>query len=94
LITRQASCLSGNYPNPFNGTTSITYSIPADTKVNISLFNQQGQLVRVITDEAAVAGTYNIDFDSNGLEAGVYYYTLKTTGGVKINETKRMIITR
>lgn len=94
LITMQGSNLSGNYPNPFNGSTNITYTIPADSKVNLSLYNQQGQLVKVITDEDALAGTYNINFDSNGLEAGVYYYTLKTTGNVTINETKRMIITR
>jgi len=94
LITMQGNLLSNNYPNPFSGSTNITYTLPADTKVNISLFNQQGQLVRILTDVAESAGTHNINFDSYGLDAGVYYYTLKTTGTVNINETKRMIITR
>lgn len=94
LIMKSGSCLSSNYPNPFNASTNITYSLPVETKVNISLFNQQGKMVRVIKDAVENAGTYNIVFDSNGLEAGVYYYTLKTSGAFAINETKRMIITR
>ena len=94
LITMQGSYLASNYPNPFNGYTNITYTIPSDSKVNISLFNQQGQLVKVITDADKSAGTYNINFNSDGLEAGVYYYTLKASGNKTINETKRMIITR
>lgn len=94
LITMQGNSLIGNYPNPFNGSTNIGFTLPADAKVNISLFNQQGQLVKVITNAAMDAGTHNINFDSDGLQAGIYYYTLKTTGKVNLNETKQMIITR
>jgi len=94
LITNSGSYLASNYPNPFSASTNITYSLPVDAKVNISLFNQQGQMVRVIKDAVENAGTHNIVFDSNGLEAGIYYYTLKTSGTNTINETKRMIITR
>jgi hypothetical protein len=94
LIIKSGNHLCLNYPNPFSASTNITYSLPVDAKVNISLFNQQGQMVRVIKDAVENAGTYNIVFESNGLEAGVYYYTLKTSGANAINETKRMIITR
>lgn len=94
LITNSGSFLGANYPNPFSSITNITYYLPADTKVNISLYNQQGQLVTVLMDAAENAGTHNIVFESNGLESGVYYYTLKTTGLNALNETKRMIITR
>jgi len=94
LITNSAACLSTNYPNPFSGSTNIMYTLPSDAKVNISLFNQQGQLVKVIADTEAEAGTHNLVFDSYGLEAGVYYYTLKATGSSNLSETKRMIITR
>lgn len=94
LITNSGSYLASNYPNPFSESTNITYSLPIDAKVNISLFNQQGQMVRVIRDAVENAGSHNIVFESNGLEAGVYYYNLKTSGANAINETKRMIITR
>jgi hypothetical protein len=94
LITNSAACLSTNYPNPFSGSTSIMYTLPSEAKVNISLFNQQGQLVKVITETEAEAGTHYLVFDSFGLEAGVYYYTLKATGSSNLSETKGMIITR
>lgn len=94
VLTRSGNYLGKNYPNPFSGSTTIDYSIPSDGKVNISLYNQMGQLVRVLVDNHVNAGIYTITFDSEGLEAGLYYYTLKTSGTISINETKRMIITR
>jgi hypothetical protein len=94
LISNAGSYLSNNCPNPFNGSTKIIFTLPAQAKVNISLFNQQGQIVRVISDAVENAGTHKITFDSKGLESGVYYYTLKTAGNVSINETKKMVITR
>lgn len=94
LISNSGKYLSNNYPNPYSGSTSIIYTLPVDGKVNVSLYNQMGQRVRVISDAVEKAGTHNIIFDSRGLEAGVYYYTLKTTGNVSINETKKMVITR
>ena len=86
--------LSGNYPNPFNGTTTINYILPEDGFVNINLYNQQGQLVKVITSKEAKAGNYQVQVNSEGLTAGVYYYTLQTKGNHPLNETRRMIITR
>ncbi len=94
LITNSATCLSTNYPNPFSGSTNIMYTLPSDAKVNISLFNQQGQLVKVITETESEAGTHYVIFDSSGLKDGIYYYTLKATGNQNVNETKRMIISR
>lgn len=86
--------LSGNYPNPFNGTTTINYTLPEDGFVNINLYNQQGQLVKVVTSREAAAGNYQVQVNSEGLTAGVYYYTLQTKGNNPLNETRRMIITR
>lgn len=94
VLTQTENYLGMNYPNPFNGITTIDYSIPADGKVNISLYNQTGQLVRVLINRPENAGSQSLQFDSEGLEPGIYYYTLKTSGRISINETKRMIITR
>lgn len=86
--------LSGNFPNPFNGTTTIKYTLPEDGYVNINLYNQQGQLVKVIASKKATAGNHQVEVNSEGLTAGVYYYTLQTKGNQPLNETRRMIITR
>lgn len=89
-----AGYLQANYPNPFSGSTSIAYTVPAEGKVNVSLYNQQGQMVRTLVNDNMKAGSYQINFNSAGLEPGVYYYTLKVNGINSINETKKMIITR
>ncbi len=94
ILTQTENYLGMNYPNPFRGITTIDYSIPVDGKVNISLYNQMGQLIRVLIDSPENNGIHSLRFDSEGLEPGIYYYTLKTSGRISINETKRMIITR
>jgi len=94
IITSTGSILGANYPNPFRNQTTINFSLPAESKVNISLYNQQGQLVKVIADGFENAGNHSINFESNGLEPGIFYYTLKTMGSSAVNETKKMIITR
>ncbi|GAB1404015.1 hypothetical protein MASR1M74_11930 [Lentimicrobium sp.] len=86
--------LSANYPNPVKGSTMINYTLPEDGFVNISLYNQQGQLVKVITNGEAVAGNHQVTVNTDGLNAGIYYYTLQTQGNNPLNETKRMIVTR
>jgi photosystem II stability/assembly factor-like uncharacterized protein len=68
--------LHQNYPNPFNPNTTITYFIPKESFVKLSVFNSLGQLVKTLVDEIQMQGEYQIDFISNGLTSGVYYYQL------------------
>jgi hypothetical protein len=86
--------LGSNYPNPFKESTNIDYILPADGKVTLNLFNQQGQLVKTLVDNFETAGAHSVKFNADGLQSGVYYYNLSTKGLSNINETKRMIITR
>lgn len=94
VFTSSKSYLNANFPNPFNGSTSIAYTVPAEGNVSLKIFNQNGQLVRNLINETAKPGTYVYRFNSDGLDAGIYYYTLNINGIVSVNETKRMIITR
>ena len=94
VLKRTEGYLGNNYPNPFSSHTTIDYDLPADSKVNISLYNQQGQLVTIIAEDVQKAGKHSVNFESGNLQSGIYYYILKTNGTVQINETKRMIITR
>jgi len=94
LLTSSENYLGKNYPNPFVGSTTIDYSVPADVKINISLYNQMGQMVRVLADKYENTGIHSLTISSEGLEPGIYFYTLRTNGSIFINETKRMVITR
>lgn len=93
-LTAAESHLGANYPNPFVSSTSIDYILPSDGKVTINLFNQQGQLVKALVNEYQTSGSYSIQVNSDGLQPGIYLYNLTTEGTNRINETKRMIITR
>ncbi|MCD4669665.1 MAG: right-handed parallel beta-helix repeat-containing protein, partial [Actinomycetia bacterium] len=55
--------LGRNYPNPFNPTTTIHYSIPTDSHVELSIYNIRGRLVRRLIDEPLEAGAHRIEWD-------------------------------
>ena len=77
-------CLS-NYPNPFNPATNITYSLPKEGKVSLSIFNMKGQLVNKLMDGFQPEGHYSIswngkDKNNKQVATGVYYYRLEACG--------------
>ncbi len=70
--------LEQNYPNPFNPATNISYSIPADGFVSISLYNTLGEKVADIVNGFYKAGSYQVNFNASGLSSGMYLYRMKT----------------
>lgn len=78
-----------SYPNPFNPTTTIKYSIPYSGVVNIKVFDILGREVAVLLNEYKSAGTYSIEFNANQFASGVYFYQLNTGSFV---ETKKMLL--
>ncbi len=77
------STLSMNYPNPFNTTTTFTYSIAQPTTVLMEVFSVSGMKVRTLVDRSHTAGEFKITWtgtDDTGqqLPGGVYFYRLKT----------------
>jgi poly(beta-D-mannuronate) lyase len=75
-----------NYPNPFNPTTDIKYSIPSDNTVEIKVFNSLGKEICVLTKEFKKAGTYNIKFNAANLPSGVYFCRLKAGEQIRTNK--------
>ena len=69
--------LYGNYPNPFNPSTTIKYSIPEAGDVNITIFNSLGQEVTSSTTRNLSAGVQQFNFDASNLASGVYLYKVK-----------------
>lgn len=70
-----------NYPNPFNPETTISYSLPMDGNVEISIFNIKGQKVKALFMEESQKGSHSILWDGNDesgkpISSGVYYYKL------------------
>ena len=81
--------LGYNYPNPFNPTTTIQYSIKERTLVELALYDILGKQVDVLVKEEQDAGYYIINFNAGSLASGVYFYQLKAGAFV---ETKKMVL--
>lgn len=81
--------LENNYPNPFNPSTIINFSIPVAEQVRLAVYNVAGQLVEMLVDAPMAAGNYKATFDAGNLPSGLYFYTIQA-GAFKT--TKRMIL--
>ena len=69
--------LEQNFPNPFNSSTNINYSIPAASHVKIQVYDILGNEILVLVDEFKKAGKYSIHFSADNLTSGTYIYTLR-----------------
>lgn len=67
-----------NYPNPFNASTVIAYSIPAWRPITIKVYNLAGQEVATLVDGFHDAGRYRVVFNAEGLPSGSYFVVLRT----------------
>jgi hypothetical protein len=78
-----------NYPNPFNSTTKVIYELPKNLYVDLSVFNCLGETVSVLVHGYQSQGPHTVEFNSNNLASGIYFYRLLAG---PYNETRRMII--
>lgn len=83
--------LYNNYPNPFNPTTIIKYSIPEASFTSLIIYNELGKEVSTLINETKSAGTYEVEFNASNLSSGVYYYKLQAGS---FTETKKMILAK
>lgn len=89
--------LTGNYPNPFNPNTNISFAVgdqDGAAHVVLTVHNIRGRVINTLVDEIKQPGSYTIQWDgtdSKGspVSSGVYFYSLKTEGQV---ETKKMML--
>lgn len=63
----------GNYPNPFNPSTTLTYDLPITTHVSLNIYNTLGQHVAALLNEQVNAGSHAVQFDGVNLASGIYF---------------------
>jgi len=68
--------LEQNFPNPFNSSTRIFYSIEEYLVVEITLYDASGRKIRTLRHEPHAPGTYSLDINASGLSTGVYFYSV------------------
>ncbi|MFZ4592070.1 MAG: T9SS type A sorting domain-containing protein, partial [Ignavibacteria bacterium] len=71
--------LKQNYPNPFNPVTKISFDLPEDENVNLSVYDLKGSKVKEIINGRKSAGYYETSFDGSVLSSGIYIVALKTS---------------
>ncbi|MCS5622548.1 MAG: T9SS type A sorting domain-containing protein, partial [Candidatus Marinimicrobia bacterium] len=86
--------LNNNFPNPFNPLTTISYDLPEDGFVNVTIYNVMGKLVKDLVNNQQNAGFKSIQWDATNntgqpVSAGVYLYRLETG---RFTQNKKMVL--
>jgi hypothetical protein len=84
-----------NFPNPFNPSTKIRYSIPQSSNVVIKVFDILGNEIETLVNEEKSAGTYEITWYAKQLPSGIYFYRLQVYAPGRAGsfvETKKMVL--
>ena len=82
------TALYGNYPNPFNPTTTIRFSLDKPSNVELSIFNVRGQKVRQLVNDHRLAGEYTAIWNGNDIDgkmaaSGIYFFRFVVNGETK-----------
>ncbi len=78
--------ISGNYPNPFNPTTTLAYELARSGMVDIAVYNALGQRVAVVHSGFKTSGRHQVVFDASRLGSGVYFVRMATANGSHVHK--------
>jgi hypothetical protein len=95
IVNNTFECkLFSNYPNPFNPSTQIKYSLAQDADVTLKVYDMLGTLVAELVNETRAAGNHTINFNAKNLSSGVYIYriTANNNGKILFTDSKQMIL--
>jgi photosystem II stability/assembly factor-like uncharacterized protein len=90
-ITPTEFYLEQNFPNPFNPSTTIQFSLPKSGDVTLKIYNLLGEEVKTLVDEYKEIGNHSIQFNANNLASGIYFYRIQAGSFV---QTKKMILVK
>jgi len=80
-----------NQPNPFQGSTVISYSMSGYGAVSLQVYDLTGRLVQTLVDEAQRPGVYHVRWHTKDTPSGVYFYRLQAG---EFTDTKKMVLLR
>lgn len=96
LTAPKVFAVSQNFPNPFNAETRITYTLPYATSVRLTIYNNNGQLVRTLVGGPESVGMHSVVWNGKTdsgtpVSSGIYFYRFSTT---KYSQIRRMVFLR
>jgi len=88
------TALNGNYPNPFNPTTAISFSVKEAGNVLLEVYNAKGQKIKTLVNGEMTADNHVVtwngnDNSGNKVSSGIYFYKMHSKN---YNETKKMLL--
>jgi hypothetical protein len=83
--------LGQNFPNPFNPSTQIDFSIPRSSHVTLKIYDVLGKEVATLVEGARVAGTYTATWNAQNYPSGIYFYRFKAGS---YTMTRKLILLR
>jgi hypothetical protein len=83
--------LSQNFPNPFNPTTTIVFSIPKKEKVSLKIYNSLGEEIEEIVNREFPLGKHTLKYNAANLPSGIYFYRINAGS---FSQTKKLLLIR
>lgn len=95
--TPERFTLQQNHPNPFNPSTSISFSVPEISYVTIKIYNLIGTEIQTLTQQSYNPGIYTVTWNGSDYSSGMYFYRLIGKSSANSNEhlyteTRRLIL--
>ena len=89
-VIPDAVSLNDSYPNPFNPSTTISFSIPTEMNVDLKIYDISGRVVGELMSGVQSQGLYEITWDANSYASGLYF--VKLVAGTEMHTQKIMLI--
>jgi hypothetical protein len=87
ISTPENYLLLRNYPNPFNPSTTVEFSVPSDGDVRLRIFSVLGQEVATLFNNIAMGGVvYRMNFDGSALVSGLYFARMEFGGRMTVSK--------
>lgn len=91
ILTKESLMLAQNFPNPFNPTTTISYSLAEAGHIRLEIFGIDGRFLKTLINEMQGPGKYAVEFDGANLPSGIYFCKLSTPA---LQLTRKMIMVK
>ncbi|MBI5726887.1 MAG: T9SS type A sorting domain-containing protein, partial [Ignavibacteriales bacterium] len=89
--------LKQNFPNPFNPSTEIHYTLPFAGNVTVTVYNAVGEMVKLLDSGIKESGSYSLHFNGSELASGIYMYSIHAVsfdGKQNLKATKKMLLVK
>lgn len=88
--------LGQSYPNPFNPTATITYDLPADSRVSLKVYNLLGQVLATLSNGVEPAGYRSVEWNASKFASGIYFYQIEATSvtdpNISFTQVRKMML--